>query len=598
MALLFRALQFTRKYRWRLAGAMALVFIATGVGLLLPYIWGTIVDRIAEFAGIDNTAVQLAARPDVSHFILLMCVLLGAIYLAGYFIGYLRSRLLLTIGNRVVFDIRQRLFRHLQRLSLRYFETHRHGWIMSRVLYDVEAVQSVLSDQLVNIVSNVVTVVIALVILYTMNWHLAVVASIALPVYVLNFFMLRRRIRHLSREARDQYAQIYSVLDEDISGIRVIKSFGREQWEAHRFVKEIREGIHIGINVGIWRAVLGINANLITQLANLAIIIVGCYEIIYLRTLTIGQLVAIIGYVGMLYGPIIALVTISDVINWATAAIERIFETLDTIPDVQERPEPTKLGQTNGHVQMHDVFFAYEPNEMVLREVNFEGQPGQVVALVGPSGGGKTTLVHLIPRFYDPVSGQVLIDGHDLRDVSISSLRRNIGMVMQESFLFAGTLRENIKYSRPGAGDEEVVQAAIAANAHDFIMEFPDGYETRVGERGARLSGGQRQRITIARAILCNPRILILDEATSDLDSESEALIQDALDKLMHSRTTFIIAHRLSTVINADIILVLAEGRIVERGTHDELCTAGGVYERLCNVQFKQAQDRSQKANE
>ncbi len=599
MPLLLRALQFTRKYRWRLASAMALVFIATGISLLLPYIFGEIIDRLKDFASIDDPAAQLAARPDITQFLLVICLVLAGIYLGGYFIGYLRSRLLITVGARVVFDIRQRLFRHLQRLSLRYFETHRHGWIMSRVLYDVEAVESVLSQQLVNIVSNVVTVVAAMAILYyAYNWHLALIATVALPVYVLNFFMLRRRIRHLSREARDQYAQIYSVLDEDISGIRVIKSFGREQWEARRFVKEIREGIHIGIKVGVWRAVLGINANLITQLANLVIIMVGCYEIIYLHTLTIGDLVAILGYVGMLYGPIIALVTISDVINWATAAIERIFETLDTVPDVQESRDPIKLRQIEGYVQMRDVFFSYEPNETVLREVSFEVEPGQVVALVGPSGGGKTTLVHLIPRFYDPVSGQVLIDGHDLRDVSISSLRRNIGMVMQESFLFAGTLRENIKYGRPDASDEEVVQAAIAANAHDFIMDFPDGYETRVGERGARLSGGQRQRITIARAILSHPRILILDEATSDLDSESEALIQDALDKLMGSRTTFIIAHRLSTVINADMILVLAEGRIVERGTHDELCTAGGTYERLCNVQFKQAQDRSQKANE
>jgi len=430
----------------------------------------------------------------------------------------------------------------------------------------------------------------AVVILYTYNWHLAFIATMALPVYVANFLALRRRIRRLSREERDQYARVYGTLSEAISGVRVIKSFGRELWESRRFVKEIRESITININVGIWRAVLHINANFITRMANLLIIIVGCYEIIYLRTLGVGDLVAITAYAGRLYSPVIALVTISDLINWAMAAIERIFETLDSVPSVQEPDHPKKLGRIEGHVEMRNVYFAYEPTEMVLRNINLEAKPGEVVALVGPSGGGKTTLVHLIPRFYDPTSGQVLIDGHDLRDVALRSLRQNIGMVMQESFLFAGSLRDNIKYGRPDATDEQVVQAAIAANAHDFIMEFPDGYETRVGERGARLSGGQRQRITIARAILSDPRILILDEATSDLDSESEALIQDALEKLMEGRTTFIIAHRLSTVTHADKILVIDDGHIVEQGTHAELAHAGGVYERLCKVQFKEPQ--------
>ncbi len=591
MPVLLRALEFVRRYKWQVLAAMALVCVATAIDMLLPYIWGIIINKLTKHVGLLETVTAQAANPDeIWHFILLMCGLLAGIYAAGYVIGYIRSRMLLTIGNRVVFDIRQKLFRHLQRLSLRYFESHSHGWIMSRLLSDVEKVQSVLSDQLVNIASHIVTLIMAVVILYTYNWHLAFIATMALPVYVANFLALRRRIRRLSREERDQYARVYGTLSEAISGVRVIKSFGRELWESRRFVKEIRESITININVGIWRAVLHINANFITRMANLLIIIVGCYEIIYLRTLGVGDLVAITAYAGRLYSPVIALVTISDLINWAMAAIERIFETLDSVPSVQEPDHPKKLGRIEGHVEMRNVYFAYEPTEMVLRNINLEAKPGEVVALVGPSGGGKTTLVHLIPRFYDPTSGQVLIDGHDLRDVALRSLRQNIGMVMQESFLFAGSLRDNIKYGRPDATDEQVVQAAIAANAHDFIMEFPDGYETRVGERGARLSGGQRQRITIARAILSDPRILILDEATSDLDSESEALIQDALEKLMEGRTTFIIAHRLSTVTHADKILVIDDGHIVEQGTHAELAHAGGVYERLCKVQFKEPQ--------
>ncbi len=285
----------------------------------------------------------------------------------------------------------------------------------------------------------------------------------------------------------------------------------------------------------------------------------------------------------------IALVSINDTINWVMAAVERIFETLDTIPDIRERKAPIRVKRVEGYVKMEHVQFAYEPGELVLDDINLEAGPGKVTALVGPSGSGKTTLVHLIPRFYDPTSGVIRIDGHDLRDLSLTSLRRNIGMVLQESFLFMGTLRENIKYGRPEATDDEVVQAAIAANAHDFITEFPEAYETRAGERGARLSGGQRQRIAIARALLCNPRILILDEATSDLDSESEALIQEALQYLMKGRTTFVIAHRLSTVMNADEILVLDHGKIVERGTHGELAAAGGLYSELCEIQFRRA---------
>jgi ABC-type multidrug transport system fused ATPase/permease subunit len=311
------------------------------------------------------------------------------------------------------------------------------------------------------------------------------------------------------------------------------------------------------------------------------------------NAMTYGDLLAYLGYQGMLFGPVIALVTINQTIQYVMAAIERIMDTLDTVPDIKDKPTAKSPAYIEGKVEFRKADFAYEPGQPVLEDIAFIADPGRMVALVGPSGGGKSTLVNLIPRFYDPTSGEVLVDDIDLRDMRGSTLRRNIGMVLQETFLFHGTLRENIKYSKPEATDEEVLQAAIAANAHDFIMEFPDGYETEVGERGVRLSGGQRQRISIARAILRNPRILILDEATSALDSESEFLIQQALGELMKGRTSFVIAHRLSTVMNADLILVLDEGRIVERGVHAELATKPeGLYAHLCEIQFKRAEEK------
>ncbi len=600
MALLVRFLRFARPYRAALALSLFLVFITTGLSMPMPYITGQLIDKLTKIYGAGWTTLSVEKQTDAitgahNYLVMVIFILIG-LAVAGSVIGYSRSLIMMYLGNRVVFDIRQRLFRHLQRLSMRYYERNSSGRIMARVLYDVDAVQSVLSSGVVDMLSNLVTllVVFGIMLYYGITHHVWVLSLIAvgvLPLYVINFLAMQSRIRQAASEARDQYSEVYSTLAEAISGIRVIKAFAREQSEARRFVREIRESIDLNIRTGKLRTILGINANLITRTADITVLFLGGLYVLG-QKMTMGELIAFRSYMGMMYGPIIALVTINDTINWVMAAVERIFETLDTMPDVQEAEEPKRLGTVTGNVTLENVGFYYDPGEIVLQDINIEAKAGTVTALVGPSGSGKTTLVHLLPRFYDPTEGRILVDGHDLQEVMIRSLRRNIGMVLQESFLFQGTLRENIKYGRPEANDEEVVQASIAANCHDFIMEFPDGYETVVGERGTRLSGGQRQRIAIARALLRNPRILILDEATSDLDSESEALIQDALDKLMKNRTTFIIAHRLSTVMNADQIMVLDHGHIVERGTHAELATAGGLYARLCEVQFKRAQEK------
>ncbi len=596
MPLFLRFLKFAKNYRLTLAIALFLVFVGTGLSLPMPTLVGTLIDKVGVFEGLKKAGAANieALRQDAWRYVILICVIMMALAILSAWIGYVRQMLITYVGNRIVYDVRRRVFRHLQRLSLRYFENNPHGRIMARVLYDVDAIQHVISGSLVEIISNIVTVIVIIVMLFVFNWRLAFLALGILPLYVANFLLVRARIYQAASEGRDQYSEIYATLSESIAGIKVIMSFARESAEARRFISECRQAIRLNMRATHWRAILGAGANLITVLANVIVLLIGAHEVLIKGRMSMGELIAFRTYLSMLYSPIIALVTVNDTITTVMTAIERIFETLDTVPDLTERPDAIRLGRVEGRVEFDHVSFAYEPGELVLDDICFVAEPGSSTALVGPSGSGKTTLVHLIPRFYDPTSGRILIDGIDLRDVTLSSLRNNIGMVMQETFLFSGTLRENIKYGRPEATDEEVVQAAIAANAHDFIMEFPDGYETIVGERGTRLSGGQRQRISIARALLRNPRILILDEATSALDSESEALIQEALERLMKGRTTFTIAHRLSTVMEADTILVLDQGRIVERGTHAELATAGGLYARLCEVQFRRAEEKVQ----
>jgi subfamily B ATP-binding cassette protein MsbA len=601
----WRFVGFARRYRWMLAFSLVLIFLSRAFTLIMPWVIGQLVNKFQDFArsqgaggilpGVPGTPTPgVATDPahTTAHYLTVLFLIIAAVNVGQWLVSYLQQMILLVVGNRILFDIRQKLFRHLQRLSLTFYEQNPHGWIMARILYDVDAIQATLSGSLIQAVSDSLMVVVAVVILYFINWRLAIIASISLPMYVANFLMMRREIRRQAAEQRDQFTQVYSMLSEDIAGIKVVKGFAREQWEARRFVKEIRGTIRLNVRLGRLRTVLSNNANLITGMSDLAVLGFGSYQILFMNNLNLGQLIMFRGYLWMLFQPIINIVTANDVLNNAMAAVDRIFDTLDTPAEIQESKSAVKLREVEGRVELRHVDFSYEVTEPVLRDINLVAEPGQVIALVGPSGSGKTTLVHLIPRFYDPVNGQILLDGVDLRDLSMRALRGHIGMVMQEDFLFSGSLRENIKYGRAAASDEEVVQAAIAANAHNFIMEFPDGYETQVGERGDRLSGGQRQRISIARAILRNPRILILDEATSNLDSESEALIQEALENLMRNRTTFSIAHRLSTVMNADQILVLDHGQIVERGTHAELATAGGLYAKLCEVQFKRGQEK------
>lgn len=591
MALLLRLMTFARRYRWRIFLALLLVFAGTGLAMVSPYISKLLIDNFGGWHELTDDQKSGRMAEAMALFLALVGAMLG-LHISHAIIGYSRAMILAFVGNRAIFDLRSQLFRHVQKLSMRWFESHSHGRVMSRVLYDVDAVQYALSGGLVDMLSNSVTLIGVMILLFIRSPGLALIACSILPLYVANFLLFQRPIRRAAAEARDQYSEVYGILSESISGIRVVKAFAREQHEARRFVQELRNSIELQIRLARLRTLLSVSSSLLTGLASVAVIYFGGMRMLRAGTMTLGDLMAFNQWLGMLYGPVIALVTVNDTLNWVMAAVERIFETLDTVPDIADAKEPARLGALEGRVQLDHVSFAYEPGEWVLEDISLEAEQGKMLALVGPSGSGKTTLVHLIPRFYDAVEGRVLIDGVDVRDIPLQFLRRNIGMVLQENFLFSGTIRDNVRYGRPEATDEEVVRAAIAANAHDFIMDFPDGYETVVGERGTRLSGGQRQRVAIARALLRDPRILILDEATAELDSESEALIQEALERLMRDRTTFIIAHRLSTVMNADEIVVMDEGRIVERGQHAELATAGGLYAKLCEVQFKRAQDK------
>ena len=598
MHLFIRFLRFVRPYKWRLAWALALVFVTQGLSLPVPYITGKwLIDRITPWQRF-SPADRALEQAELLHILLIVCAAILALSVLGAVIGYVRSMTLAFVGQRVLFDVRGAIYRHLQRLSLRYYESRSTGRIMARVLYDVDAIQGVLSGGLVDMLSNAITVVVIIPLLFWMNTKLALIAICFLPLYVVNFLALMKRIRRAAAEVRDQYSEVYATLHESVAGVKVVKSFVRERHEARRFTREIREQVGLAMRSARWNTLMGVGAGLITGLANLTVLYIGGVMVLNGNhpdpdALTFGELIAFRAYMGQLFGPIIALVTVNRTIQHVLAAIERILDTLDTVPDIKDRENAKAPKHIRGKVEFRNVDFAYEPGKPVLEDVSFVAEPGKMIALVGPSGGGKSTLVNLIPRFYDPLEGAVLVDDIDLPDMRVSTLRRATGIVLQETFLFGGTLRENIKYGMPEATDEEVIGAAIAANAHDFIMEFPDGYETEVGERGVRLSGGQRQRISIARAILRNPRLLILDEATSSLDSESEYLIQQALGELMKGRTSFVIAHRLSTVMNADMILVLDDGRIVERGTHAELATKeDGLYAHLCEIQFKRSEEK------
>ena len=571
-----RLLQYVRPYwPWMVVSIIALLF-SVGLGLILPLVVRNLVDLIL----VDENVPQLNK----------LALGLFVVFILQAIFSFVNRLSLAYVGENAVADIRVQVYSHIQTLSLRYFTDHRTGEVVSRITNDVQQLQSAITDDLVALLRQGLTLIGAAILLFWLDWRLTVIILLGIPFITLTMVWLGRKIRRESKAVQDALAQAANVVEETVSGIRIVKSFTRETYEIGRFSAKVDETYEAAMRRAKISATLGPIIGFMAFASITITLWFGAYEVMQ-GQLTAGDLVAYLVYTMMVAAPIATLAGLYARFQSAIGATERLFDLLDTEPDIVSAPNAPALPAVAGEVVFEDVSFAYTTAVSILSHVSFTAKPGQVVALVGPSGAGKSTLISLIPRFWDAGVGTVLVDGYDIRNVDLHSLRAQIGIVPQETILFSDTVYANILYGRLEATREEVEAAALAANAHDFILnDLPEGYETAVGERGVKLSGGQRQRIAIARAILKDPRILILDEATSSLDSESESLVQEALDRLMQERTSFVIAHRLSTIVNADWVLVLNEGQVVEQGTHTTLLEdADGLYTRLYQMQFKAA---------
>lgn len=614
-----RVLAYARPYWASVLIVLVTIVAVSLLELIPPLLYRDLIDNVLP-------------NRDVGRLNLLALGMIGIPLLSGL-ISVAQRYFNARVGEGIIFDLRQQMYTHLQRMSLRFFTHTRSGEIMSRFNNDVVGAQNAITGTIPNIATNLITLVSTIGVMISIEWRLALLAVVVWPLFLLPARRVARILRRVRRQSMEYNAEMSTIISEtlSISGALLSKTFGRQQQEQERFYDTNRRVRDIGVRralVGRWFFMgLGIAAAIGTAL----IYWVGGHLVLQ-GAISVGTIVAFAAYLSRLYGPISSLSNVQVEFATSMVSFERVFEYLDLPVEIEDRPGAIELKDVVGHIRFEDVSFSYladppgltsraaSPSRFIdnlslpspgsnggdgrtpqltstrpwaLRHVSFEIRPGQLVALVGPSGAGKTTITYLLPRLYDPTEGRITLDGHDLRDVTLASLARQVGMVTQETYLFHDTVRANLLYARPEATQEEIEAACRAANIHDVIVNLPEGYDTVVGERGYRLSGGEKQRLAIARVILKNPRILILDEATSHLDSHSEALIQAALEPLLEGRTSLVIAHRLSTILKADKILVLDNGRLVEEGTHAELLARGGLYAHLYETQFGQQLHRS-----
>lgn len=608
--LIKRVLGYAKPYQFKLVLILLLILGSSGLSLLTPLIFREMIDRAIPDGDIRKLVLLAVA-------LLFLPALLGILHV-------LQRRLNAVVGEGVIYDLRLALYSGLQRMSLRFFTNTKVGELMSRLNNDVVGAQNAVTNTAVSIISHFFQAVALLAIMFALEWRLTLISILVIPLFVLAIRKLSNRLRDIVRKQLEANASMNAMMNEtlNIGGALLVKLFGRQGLEVDRFGKRAKQVRDQGVQRTYTGSIFMLIISFLSAIGTALVYGLGGYYVIT-GFFTIGTIVAFGSYLGSLYGAMQGLANAPVDFASSMVSFERVFEVIDLPVELDEKPVAIKLNEVRGELTFENVTFAYqagdenflsdvhrygsmdsistvlsegepEPAEVphsqargnALEEVSFCVDPGKLVALVGPSGAGKTTLTYLIPRLYDPSSGRILIDGHDLRDVTLESLSEQIGMVTQETYLFHDTIRTNLQYSRLNATQEELEEACRAANIHAFISELPDGYDTIVGERGYRLSGGEKQRIALARVILKDPRILVLDEATSSLDSESESLIQDALKKVMQKRTSIVIAHRLSTILAADLILVLDRGRIVEQGTHDELVQRQGVYANLYETQF------------